>query len=512
MEREEHLKTVMLKASALMLAVMLAVKLLGYVFHIAFVRLFSQDSYGTYVYALSLGLFMCGLIPSISAAVARYVAYYRGGGDMKAVGSTILNGLVLTLLFAALASALAFAAYGVGLLPIGFNTFLFSVGVMCLNLLVFVFIGVISGYRKPEVNTYFTLLQQALRVAALFVVAAAAASFDSLLALQLFAFLLSSAIIAYYSLRKYGVGSGLDLKIGKELFRFGSYSVLQTTSYNMLSWTNILLLQSFLGAAVVGIYNIAWMASNVPLLLFLVVLQIFSPVAAELFGSGSRERLSRLASYLFEAFFLLFLPVFIAVTLFARELLTVFVPAEYLAGAVTMQVLSIGGFFFGLALLFVDMTTAEGRADINARNTGLAAAVNVALAWLLIPLYGIVGAAAAALISSMLLLALSYNHIRRVIPMTYSLRRLVGIVASSLLSVVVAWTVKALVDSTVLSLILSSAALALAYVASLLLTKSLRQEDVELAEAAMERFRVPVSASQAVLSALKRGVYSRISL
>ncbi|MBD3387512.1 MAG: oligosaccharide flippase family protein [Candidatus Altiarchaeales archaeon] len=508
------LRDVMLRASLIMIVVLVTTKALGYLFHFWFVRNFPQEVYGSFIYLWTAGLFLCGfLLPNIAASISRYVAYYRGRGDSKGVDSTIRTGLIINMAWMSGVIVLIALAYSYGFMPKIHDprSFLFVVAVLVLTSVTNLLSGVLNGYRKPEVASAFNLLLNVLRFIALVAAVFLASSLLGVMAFVILAFLLYALFLASHIMAKYGLGSSYDRGLSWTLLSFGLFTIFYETGNNLLQWADIFLLNLFIGPAVVAVYNISWLASTTSLIFFISAVQIFRPIVTEFFGSGRKDMIGYVTSYLFESFFLLFMPVFLSVVLFARELLVFFFNPDYASGVVPLQILSIGAFFTGLGLLYVELINAEGKPAVNARNIGVSAVLNVMLNLFLIPSYGMVGAAFATLSSSSLLFLLSYRHVSQVVRLSYSKARIVKLVASSFIAVVIVSSVKAAIDHSILSLIVSVPSLFLLYLLLLIGSRSLRSEDTGLADAFMEKIMLPDSIRSSVSSFLERGVQSTSS-
>lgn len=506
MAKEVGLKDVMLNASMVMLAILIGSKVLGYAFHLVFVRLFTPEEYGVFILAWSMGLFVCGMMPNLSNSMLRYVAYYRGRGDRKDVDATIRTGIVLLLVFTTLYSAASIVGYAVGFTGLDFTSFLFMLSTLVLGAVFTFGTGIISGYRRPEMSTFFNFVQNLLRVAAVGAAALVVASLHGVMVLVFISYLIVTLAVAVYAYRNFGTGSSYDWGIARKILTFGTYNIVHTTANNILSWSGIFFIQYFLGPAMVAVYNVASLASTVCLVFFTSVLQIFAPVTSEMFGAKRYDRISHLTSYLFESFFLLFLPIFLAIVVFSHQILTLFFTKDYVAGVAPLQVLSIGVFFFGLAMLFVELTNAEGRPEINARNIGFGAVLNATLTWLFVPSYGMLGAGYATLVSSAVILWLSYSHVRGVVALSYSKMRVGKVVACSVAAVAAAQLVKTMFSNSLVSLALSSLALVSVYSSTLVLSKSLRSEDASLAVMFLEKLRAPKGLTLVVSWLLSFGV------
>ena len=510
--RETPLRDVMLKASVVMLALMVASKVMGYGFHYIFVLYFPKEVYGQFVFVWSMGLFVCSLMPNTSVSIARYIAYYRGEGNDRALGYTLRSGILLNTAIVFVYLSALYAIYAAGIFALDTPSFLFLATVMALTSFSALFSGIVSGFRRPEVSSFFNLLQNMLRVVAIAAAAFFAATLTGAMAAVALALMASTLLLIIYGAGKYGIGTSYSKDSTKELFKFGFYNIAHITANSVMLWAGIFLLQLFKGAADVAVFNVALLASNAGLVLFLAALQIFSPVVSEMFGARRHERISHLASYLLESFLLMFLPVFLSVMLFARQILVIFVKPEYAEGAVPLQVMSVGAFLYGIAMLFMELANAAGRPQVNAMILGLGAVVNIGVNYALIPFLGMSGAAVGTLASSLFILVLSYDYGRRMVRLSCSMDRIGRILLSSVASVVSVYAVNRLVDSSLASLLLSCAALATVYFLALIALKSLRREDILLAIALLEKLKVPMGLCATLERFLMRGAYSKAFL
>jgi len=502
------LKDVMLGVSTWLILSLFLAKALGYVFNILFIKLFTQEQYGSFVYAWSWGLFLCGMMmPNIPAAVIRYVAYYRGKSDQALVKSTIRTALALTAILLPPAIALSYVFYLLGFIKADMTVIAFIFSVFAINFVACLFSAVISGYRRPDVSSILNLVQQALRIFAVALAAFLAVSTNGIFFLVGFGFLLYMLVVALYEWKNYGLGSKFNWRIAKDLVSYGVYMIFFTTAGNLVSWFGIFFIRYFLSAEAVAVYHVALLASGVNLVFFLAVLQIFSPVVSELFGAGRKDRIIYLTSYILETFFLMFLPMFLLLIIFAKELLIIFSKADYVSGAVPMQILSIGAFFAGISFLFIELIAAEGKPQANARNIGLGALLNVVLNVALIPTYGMVGAAVSNLMSWILILGLSYLQVKSVVRPSFSARRILRIVLAAGIVGASVVAVKAQACSSMACLVLSCLLLPLVYLGILIASRSLRTEDVSLAEATLQKFMVPAGIRSSVVGFLRCGIH-----
>lgn len=158
--------------------------------------------------------------------------------------------------------------------------------------------------------------------------------------------------------------------------------------------TDILMLGTMIGKEAVGIYSVAARGAALVIVVWGSVNMVIGPVIAKMYSSGEVSNLkivirqSALVIFLFSALICLFL------YLFSREFLSLY-GQTFIAGEIALKILLIGNLVNALAGsvgLILKMTGFER----DVLWTGvLAAVVNVVLNAVLIPSYGIAGAAAA---------------------------------------------------------------------------------------------------------------------
>ncbi|MHB8160088.1 MAG: flippase [Thermoleophilia bacterium] len=142
---------------------------------------------------------------------------------------------------------------------------------------------------------------------------------------------------------------------------------------------------------------------------------VFTPIIADLWNRQRTGELLVLYRITTRWIFILTLPVFLVMAIFADSIMSIF-GAGFTAGSVALVLLATGQMFnaaTGAAGLMVLMS---GRSRLELLNVATTLAIDVALCVVLIPTYGLVGAAIANLVS------LAVVNIMRVIEVWYFMR------------------------------------------------------------------------------------------
>lgn len=170
----------------------------------------------------------------------------------------------------------------------------------------------------------------------------------------------------------------------------------------VLAASDRLIVQSLLGSTEVARYQIAYNVGAMPILLLGVLSNNWMPRFFALGAAG--ERVGVLAASR-DALYRLVVPVVIGLSLGAPLLLRVWAPPQYRPERLLMvtAVVVVSAIAYAMSLTHTRTLLAEGRTGAIALSNGVAAATNVALNLLLVPRYGLVGAAAATLLAYLVL-------------------------------------------------------------------------------------------------------------
>jgi len=164
----------------------------------------------------------------------------------------------------------------------------------------------------------------------------------------------------------------------------------------------------------VGVYNIAFLISNMLALVFMGFNNAFSPLISELHHSGRKDELNSLYSSLTRTVLIIVLPALIWMVGFGVDLL-LFFGRDFHAGYLAMVVLG-AGVLTRCAVGSVGMLLMlSGHQAHNAINIVVVTAANILLNLFLIPRYGVLGAAIATAISLALINVIGLIEVRLLI-------------------------------------------------------------------------------------------------
>lgn len=187
----------------------------------------------------------------------------------------------------------------------------------------------------------------------------------------------------------------------RELFKLTVPMLFSNSLFLLMNWTDTLMLSAFLPESKVGIYVTALKIAALNSVVLVAVNSIAMPKFAELFekrGSGAFRKFVKQSTLLM---FITSLPVLIIIFLFPEWLLGIF-GKEFIAGKQVLLMLAFGQFFSTISGSVINILNMSNH-QIQARNIlGFSTLVNIILNLILIPLYGIFGAAIATTSSTVL--------------------------------------------------------------------------------------------------------------
>jgi len=162
-----------------------------------------------------------------------------------------------------------------------------------------------------------------------------------------------------------------------------------------MAWTDTLLLGIWLDNRAVGIYGIAMRVSVMISFVLVSVNSIIAPKFAALHADGAMRELGDLARRAARLMAGVTLPFFLLFLLFPKWVLAIF-GDDFGAGATVLAILSVGQFVNVATGSVGYLLIMSGHEKLIRNNTIISAALNLVLNVLLIPRFGIVGAAIAS--------------------------------------------------------------------------------------------------------------------
>jgi len=251
--------------------------------------------------------------------------------------------------------------------------------------------------------------------------------------------LFGSSITAFTAIKLHIVASAILLGLAIVMWRYSAPLEIRSfpPSYEMRHWlsialpllfmslmmvvnnrADILMLGSIKGPEEVGIYGVSARAAEVVAFVIQAMNVTIAPVLASVYRLDDRERLQRIVAMTARATFAVAMILALLIYYFGGLLLSIF-GLEFIAGYQTLRILVLGqvvNAFMGSVGVLLMMTGHERQAAVSA---AIAAGINITANAVLIPRYGMEGAAVATAISMVIwngLMGYYVFHYLKIIP------------------------------------------------------------------------------------------------
>ncbi len=409
---------------------------------IVLARILSTEMLGIYVLGLAI-LNLSSLISrlGLDTGALRFVSMYYGSDDRSKIKGTIIQSIVFSFLAGSILGVIMFFNADIISIKIFKNPELtwvikvFSVGVPFFSSLM-VAATATRGFQRMQYFVYVKELFQPGMNLFLIVL------------LYLVGFKLYGAVLAWVI--SLGLGFLLALisivKVFPDMLRKEVRPVFEPAKmlkfsipllgvgflYFLILWTDTLMLGYFRPMEEVGIYRVAAQTALLLTIFLTSSNAIFAPIIADLYNRGKNEELDRLFKITTKWTFYASFAFFIIILFSSREIMQLF-GQKFIIGSGILIILAFAQFVngstggVGFALIM------SGRERLEFLNTFLVALSNIVLNILLIPKYGMLGAALAtgiSIITVNLIRLVEVSKILNIFP--YDSRYFKGIIAGVL--------------------------------------------------------------------------------
>ena len=374
------------------------------VFGVAYVLILTSflgaGGYGAYMLLFGAVTIMTGVATmGLGEGTMRFVAQFRAGGRTDQIGNLVRAATGL-----GLASSVVVALAGWSLAgPIASRVFhqpalagllrWMSLAVPA-SVLGVLWLHGTKGFKRMEETVWISnLFEPAARIGLFLVLVLGGLGLGAAVGSHIVA-AVASAALAGFALRRLTGPSRGAVEPGQTRALL-SYSVplLGASMLGLITqWTDTLMLGYFTATTQVGIYNVAFRVAALCGMIHFAFNSIFAPIIADQLQRDKHESLGQLFKIDTRWVFTLTLPIFILVVLLGRDILAFF-GSEFMQGGVTLVILSVTTFFISCTGSSGSIIHMAGWTRLSFVNMCIISGLNVLLNLLLIPRFGILGAA-----------------------------------------------------------------------------------------------------------------------
>ncbi|MHA2283345.1 MAG: flippase [Promethearchaeota archaeon] len=401
---EEELEHISKGASAIFIGRILGTGI-SFLYTITVTRILGVKSYGIFMLALAVVNFagVFGRI-GLELGAVRYISLYNGMGDKARVKGAIISSLKISCFMSVIMIITLLIAE-----PIIINIFdnnqlgpliqTLSISIPFLSIMI-IALHASQGFKIMKYTVYArNLFWPASNLLLVLIFSLIGLNLAGVVMAQITSVFLTSILSIYFIFKAFpDIKDTKAILETKKLIRFSTPLLTTSLVLFLIMWTDTLMLGHFRSLHEVGIYNAA---TKIPLLIATVTISfntIFSPIISDLYNKREMQKLETLFKIVTRWRFSLSILFFLLMVLFSKEIMSIF-GQEFIEGLYPMIIIAFAYLVSAWAGPVGQILTMSGRQDIMMYNNLLLCFLNVVLNYLLIPYFGIIGAAVASGIS-----------------------------------------------------------------------------------------------------------------
>lgn len=196
------------------------------------------------------------------------------------------------------------------------------------------------------------------------------------------------------------------------IIQFSSPMMLSSLMLFLLNWTAVFMLGAMVSEQELGIYNLAFKLASLAMLVIISMNIVLAPKIAELYKTKNLEELHSVIKKATRLVIILTLPIVLFLVFFSNFVLGVF-GSNFVQGKTTLIIISIGVMLNVLTGNVDQILNMTSHQKILKNITIFGFLLNVILNLMLIPVYGIIGAATASLITNVVFNLICLYYIKK---------------------------------------------------------------------------------------------------
>src|SRR3989338_523063 len=237
----------------------------------------------------------------------------------------------------------------------------------------------------------------------------------SIIAILVFGFILIKRIFQGFLKSKF-IYEG---KLMKEISRYSIFAMAAGAGMVILGYTDIILLTYFSGLTSVALYNVALPTAKVLMYFPRSIAGILLPLISELWAKKEKALIREGIESLYKYAIIIIMPLVFMILSFSDLLINLLFGKDYVAASNALKILSIGMIFAVLYVVNIDFFLGIGKPEINNIIVYSAALFNLVANIIMIPIWGIIGAAISTTISYFIMMLIGLIKIRKFIKIKF---------------------------------------------------------------------------------------------
>ena len=430
-----------IKGSTIIFTAFIASEIIGVFLRMILARSLTVEEYGLF-YAIYAFISMFALFrdPGLGSALVKHIPEFTVKKRFAELKSSIFFSLIFQAAFGLVVSAILFIFSDHIALAV-FRTSTASLLLRILSAWFFVesFRSLLSSMSQGFQNMPILALLSSLYILLIFLLVIC---FVGILGLGLngvaLSYLLATVLISIFGMiffiRRYShvfrEKISITKPLVKKLFMFALPVFVAGFSDLILTYTDTLTITIFRTLPEVGYYQAAQPSARILWYVSSSLAAVLFPMISEFWARGQKKLLGQALYFVTKFSFILIIPAALIFITFPNIVITLLFSSRYLGGVTVLQIFGIAAFIYTIYNLLATAILGMGRPGTIAKVVGIMAVLNLIGDLLLVPIYGIEGAATTTLavfiIGLILLMYYAKKFIRFTIPTNPLLKASVG--------------------------------------------------------------------------------------
>lgn len=382
---------------------------LGFLVIPVYTRLFTPEEYGNYSLALAtVSMFAIFTYMWLQNSTLRFFSHYRNKNELGTFYTTTFFYLGTTIvIISLLICVLAWLRILSGFL---LDYTLVIAGLLISTSLFMTLLTILRSDRRANYVSLFSCIAEVMTVA---IALALIFAFHMGVIALLLGELAIKILLTGFILIKFDVIPNISLKYLDshalwEFFSYGSPFILMSVSNWILSFSDRYIIQYFLNPGAVGIFFASAQLGNTPIDMISTVLVMAGyPLLIDNYEKNGDQSTSSLLTTILKYFVVIIIPLVLGIFILAPDF-TSLIGNEYSAASAIIPIMAMGAAFQGMRMFTGMGMQLKKKTLVMSASVIVVAIVKVAASLVLIPLYGVPGAAAASIIAGFCFVVLAW--------------------------------------------------------------------------------------------------------
>lgn len=495
------------KSSVFVFIFLVFSKIVAYFYRIILARYFGPEVYGAFSLAVMVsGFFVLFAVLGFDEGLLRFISIYRGKKQNKKIKEILdfskktvsLLGIVFGFLMFLFAEFLADNIFHDASLKIFFQIFSISIPFAALSR---IYLASIRAYEKVGWYSFLTnFLEGASKLLFL-----GCLIFLGLGVLAIHISFVFSCILMFvfsYFIFKHSAKLKKTIKKEKNFSKkqFINYSwplLFTVVMATLFSWADVFFIGFFKETYDVGIYNSAIPIAALIFFIPNLFVQLFAPLINKNYSENKINLIKNLSQQIGKWIFIFNLPLLIVMLFFPGVLINLLFGEEYILATTSLIFLTMGYLFHAQFTPSFYLLNMLGKSKLSLFNISTTLILNIILNIILIPKYGIAGAAFATAFSFILHSLITAGEVYYFIKIIPIRRKMFRIGLVGIFSILIIFLIRKFIEVNKISLILTGVSFLLFYVVLIFLTKSLDKNDFMILKSFKNKLNIiPISHKQ----------------